>query len=487
VTGWRGVGTATTITLTVVASMALGFSLQQLVAFGLDYLGLPRSQVVQQHDLWLQQQLPGRIAGLSDVVDAIRDPAQRQAIIAAAQRPRIQIRLLDAPIPNLTSGVQPSAEALRRQIETILMIPRPVIVSERYGPPDKQTAPAAKGDAGSVFIETALSDGHWLLLRSFLPPPPSVDAVAIKFSRASFATWLALSFLLGIVLSMLAARRLVKPLSELAIAVERIGGAGDAPLAPLRGPREVQGTIEAFNRMQDRLRRFNMDRMRMIAAMSHDLRTPLTRLRLRAELVDNPDHQQKMLRDLDMMGEMIESVLALARDDTKREPRSLVDVSALVEGICEDASDAGEPVTFSGPRGVTISCRPTALRRAISNIVDNAVKYGRSAAVSLSSESERVVITVDDEGPGIPPSERKKVFEPFYRIDASRDPDTGGVGLGLFVTRSIVWEHGGEISLASRMGGGLSVRLELPVGSRPISLSQAEIMSNGDAGRPDSG
>jgi signal transduction histidine kinase len=143
-----------------------------------------------------------------------------------------------------------------------------------------------------------------------------------------------------------------------------------------------------------------------------------------------------MLRDLDMMGDMIESVLALSRDDANREPRSLVDLTALVEGICEDASDAGEPVTFSGPRGVTISCRPTALRRAISNLVDNAVKYGGgSAAVSLSPETEHVVIAVEDEGPGIPPSQREKVFEPFYRIDNSRDPDTGGVGLGLSVTR----------------------------------------------------
>ena len=145
--------------------------------------------------------------------------------------------------------------------------------------------------------------------------------------------------------------------------------------------------MRAFNRMQERLRRFNEDRTRMIAAMSHDLRTPLTRLRLRAELVEDHDQQQKMLADLDMMGGMIESVLSFARDDTKHESRSLVDLSALVEGICQDADDAGEPVTFSGPRGVTISCRPTAMRRAISNLVDNAVKYGRSAAVSLDPRS----------------------------------------------------------------------------------------------------
>jgi len=186
-----------------------------------------------------------------------------------------------------------------------------------------------------------------------------------------------------------------------------------------------------------------------------------------------------MLADLDMMRDVIGSILAFARDDTKHEPRSLIDLSALVEGICQDAADAGEPVTFSGPRGVTISGRPTALRRAVSNLVDNALKYGRSAAVSLIPEAERVVITVEDEGPGIPRSEREKVFEPFYRIEYSRNPDTGGVGLGLAVTRSIIWEHGGDITLATRKGGGLSVRLELPAGPGPSSPDQEKIRPNG--------
>jgi signal transduction histidine kinase len=141
----------------------------------------------------------------------------------------------------------------------------------------------------------------------------------------------------------------------------------------------------------------------------------------------------------------------------------------LIEGICRDAADASKPGTFSGLRGVTISGCPTALRRAVSNLVANAVKYGRSAAVSLIPETERVVITVEDEGPGNPRSEHEKVFEPFHRIEGSRNPDTGGVGLGLSVTRSIVWEHGGDIRLATRKGGGLSVRLELPAGPGPSS------------------
>jgi signal transduction histidine kinase len=183
---------------------------------------------------------------------------------------------------------------------------------------------------------------------------------------------------------------------------------------------------------------------------------------MRIEMAEGLEDQQKMLDEVDMMTGMVESILSFARDDAKQEARSLVDLSALVEGICEDAADAGEKVTFSGPRGVTISSRPTAMRRAISNLVDNAVKYGGTAAVTLAPEADRLVILVEDEGPGIPRSEREKVFEPFYRIGSDRDPSTGGVGLGLSVTRSIVWEHGGEITLSSRKGGGLGVRVELP-------------------------
>lgn len=454
--------TTTTIALTVVVAMVLGVSLQQMASSELLYLGQARKQNLQQEDVRVFLRLPGRIAALLEVLDAMPD-AERGPIIAAAQRPQVHIRLLDGPFPHLIDADEPDANMVRARVQAALTAPHPVVVADRYRSVDQGAGIGDRRVENGMLIEAALSDGHWLLFASNLNPPP-VDPVATEFSRAAFAAWLILSALLAVLLSMLAAKRLVKPLSELARAVEQLGGSGDAPPLSPHGPREVQGTMRAFNRMQERLRRFNEDRTRMIAAMSHDLRTPLTRLRLRAESVEDHDQQQKMLAELDMMGKMIESVLSFARDDTKHEPQSLVDLSALVEGICLDAADAGEPVTFSGPRGVTIFCRPTVMRRAISNLVDNAVKYGGSASVNLVPKPERVVVTVEDEGPGIPRTEREKVFEPFYRIESSRNPDTGGVGLGLSVTRSIVWEHGGDIVLASRKGRGLSVRLELPTG-----------------------
>jgi signal transduction histidine kinase len=169
-----------------------------------------------------------------------------------------------------------------------------------------------------------------------------------------------------------------------------------------------------------------------------------------------------MLAELDAMNAMNGSILSFARDDTKGEPRTLVDLDALVEGICEDASDAGATVTYVGARGASLSGRPAALRRAFSNLVENAVKYGGGAEVTLTAEAHRIVVAVEDRGPGIPRGEREKVFEPFYRPERSRSSDTGGVGLGLSVARSIAREHDGDVVLAGRKGGGLSARLELP-------------------------
>ena len=225
----------------------------------------------------------------------------------------------------------------------------------------------------------------------------------------------------------------------------------------------MRTAIRAFNRMQERLRRFVDDRTQMLAAMSHDLKTPLTRLRLRAEFVEDHEQQRKMLADLDEMSAMVESTLAFARDDAQGEPRMLVDLGVLVESVCENASDAGEDVSFSAPRGLDVTCRPTAISRAIANLVDNAVKYGGSAHVDLTREPGRVIIAIDDSGPGIPAEEQQKVFAPFYRLERSRNRDTGGVGLGLAVARTIAREHGGDLALANRAGGGLRARLEIPI------------------------
>jgi signal transduction histidine kinase len=251
----------------------------------------------------------------------------------------------------------------------------------------------------------------------------------------------------AVIVAFWTARRLAGPIREFARAAERLGVDLAAPPLAVRGPQELRTTIQAFNRMQDRLRRFLEDRTQMLAAISHDLRAPLARLRLRAELVADGEQQGKMFDDLEAMNAMIDSTLAFARDDVRQEPRRLVDLAVLVGDVCEDVADTGGKVAYLGPRGIDFPCRPNLVRRAVANLIDNAVKYGAAARVQIDREADRVVIVVNDDGPGIPPQEQERVFAPFYRMEA-RDPGKAGVGLGLSVARTIAREHGGGTGMA---------------------------------------
>jgi signal transduction histidine kinase len=211
------------------------------------------------------------------------------------------------------------------------------------------------------------------------------------------------------------------------------------------------------------LSRFVEDRTRMVAAIGHDLRTPLTRLRLRAEFIDDPEVQRKMLSDLDEMESMINATLAFARDDAAHEPRVATDLADLLQSLCDDRIDAGAAASYAGPPHRTVTCRPVALRRAFANLIDNAINYGTAADVTLTPGPAQVTVTIDDHGPGIPESEWEKVFHPFYRLESSRSRDTGGTGLGLAVARTIIRGHGGDITLSNRSEGGLRVSVVVPV------------------------
>ncbi len=448
-----------TIALTIAIGILLGYAVQQAVSLALPAFGIARQQTVDARFARLFPNMPGRIAALVDVLN--RTPEnQREVMLRAAQRPIFHARLMDGPLPGVVDDPGAEAVLLKQRVQQALSPPpRPVIVARRYRYTEIFDGQETWVENG-VSVEISLADGQWVIFHSTLNLPDPVDPVAERYAHIRLAAWIATSLALAGLVTWVASCRVVRPLSRLAAAAEHLSVSGDAPQIVTRGPREVEQVIEAFNDMQDRLRRFTADRTRMIAALSHDLRTPLTRLKERIETNALPD-QERVLADLDAMNRMIESVLSFARDETRSEPRSLVDLSALVEGLCLDAADAGEPVSFSGPRGVTLLCRPTALRRAFGNL-DNAVKYGKSASVTLTEEPGHVIITVADEGPGIPRYEREKVFEPFYRVDAARDPDQAGVGLGLSVARSILWEHGGEVRLESRATSGLSVIVSLP-------------------------
>jgi signal transduction histidine kinase len=265
-----------------------------------------------------------------------------------------------------------------------------------------------------------------------------------------------------LVLSVWALRRLTAPYAMIASAAERFGRDINASPLPESGPREVRAAAHAFNLMQARLRRFFSDRDQLVAAISHDLRTPATRLRLRAEFVEDPEVRLRMLADLNEIETMTSSVLAFASDSAQPEPRESLDLVSLLESLCDDVPGVSLELPPDTPR-FAYAAQPVGLRRCISNVIDNAVKYGRHARVSLKIDTTVVRIVVDDDGPGIPLEAVDMVFQPFRRLDASRNRDTGGTGLGLTIARSVARAHGGDVTLTNRPEGGLRAEIVLPL------------------------
>jgi len=255
---------------------------------------------------------------------------------------------------------------------------------------------------------------------------------------------------------------LTRPLRALAERADAFGRGTVEPPPPEAGPEEARRLIAAFTRMQERLRRFVADRTRMLAAIGHDLRTPITSLKLRAELLDDAEARSRMLATLDEMERMTEATLAFAREDATAEPSRSVDLAALISSFADDLTEMGKPVTFADAARLPYVCRPTALRRALANLVENAIQYGERARVTLGATSAGPVITIDDDGPGIPEDQIEQAFKPFVRLETSRSRETGGAGLGLAIARSIVLAHGGDLVLSNRPEGGLRAEIRLP-------------------------
>lgn len=275
----------------------------------------------------------------------------------------------------------------------------------------------------------------------------------------------------ALVLSLIAAviaRSIARPMRRLAAAAELLGRGETVQPLPESGPNDIRQTAEAFNRMQARLQRFVEDRTRMLAAIGHDLRTPLTSLRLRAEYVSDPELQEKMLATIREIQTMTEAALAFAREESAVEPTRTVDLCALVESLCDDLAELGHDVTFVDGAKFSYRCRPDALRRAVRNLVENAVRYGERARVRLVRGADSVDIVIEDDGPGIPPGAIEQVFAPFFRLEHSRNRETGGVGLGLSIARTIARHHGGDIAL-SNQAKGLRAVITLPPAADAMS------------------
>lgn len=308
-----------------------------------------------------------------------------------------------------------------------------------------------------MMLAVQLNDQRWLV--SQMAAPDVTPLIAWHT-----ATYVAVGSILVLLVVFWQLRRITRPLSRLAAAANDLGRGKE--VAPLReeGPQDVRDTLIAFNRMNDRLQRFVSDRTRMLAALSHDLRTPMTSMRLRLELMPTSDERDKLLASLDEMQQMSEASLDFVRQSGDVEPTRPVDVTALLDSLCEDLCDLGMPVSFAEADKQVLDVRPVSLKRALRNIIENAVKYGGGAEVSVQRRDNNLVVEVSDQGPGIPEAMLTSVFEPFVRVEESRSRNTGGMGLGLSIARQIIAGHGGEIRLHNRSGGatGLTVEIILP-------------------------
>ena len=265
-----------------------------------------------------------------------------------------------------------------------------------------------------------------------------------------------------VALSLVAVHWAIRPLNALADAADELGRNIHRPPMEESGPVEVVRAARAFNTMQARLTAYLSERTSVLAAMSHDLKTPVTRLRLRAELLGDPQLRLKFTRDLEEMEAMVAATLDFLRGSGSPEAAQPLDMTALLESLQADLSEVGSHVSIKGRPLRPYTGRPAALKRCLRNLVENAVKYGKSAFIEVDDNDDRLQILIRDQGPGIPETELKRVFEPFYRMEGSRSRDTGGTGLGLTIAKSIAELHGGRLTLENRAAGGLDARLSLP-------------------------
>ncbi|HEX5516226.1 MAG TPA: ATP-binding protein [Pseudolabrys sp.] len=387
------------------------------------------------------------------------------------------VQLLDDAPPDLHKRLIATANSSLLHID---VAPEPLLASGAANPPELRDRFARALNKSPADVRLALGGGRWRGGgRGDWHRPPAWASLSVRLASGEWLNAsadpppvprLAPVFLVSFLISAIAVaavgaigvRWASKPLQQLASAAHRLGRGESFDPLPESGPKETREANIAFNRMRERLDRFIRDRTSMLVAVAHDLRTPITSLRLRAEFIEDEEAKAKILETLTEMQAMAEAVLAFARGDAETEPTRPTDVTALTESIVEDAAANGKPVTFDDSPSVTLRCRPFALRRAVSNLIDNATFYGHGASARVESLADEVRIVIDDKGPGIAVNELERVFEPFVRLESSRSRATGGAGLGLAIARTIARGHGGDVRLENRPEGGLKAILTMP-------------------------
>lgn len=398
--------------------------------------------------------LATRIGALYRAV-AMTPEAQRAAVLADLQRPPGLHAELSAQQPH--DELPPAPPGLMRLVRgNINMMPM-------GGPQYRWREVVLLGGPQwhRLVVGLHLPDGMWLNVTVPMEPPR-------PWHSNTFLAAFALMTGVAAALTLWAVRRLTAPVRTLAAAAEALGRDVNAPPLPETGPLEVATAAAAFNTMASRIRRFVQDRTELLTAIGHDLRTPITRMKLRAEFVDDEELRGKMLADLEELEAMVSATLAFGRDASAAEPVVPLDLAELLRTILDEAGDAwpevAERLGYDGPAHLTVRARPLSLKRALANLVANAVSYGGSARVRLLPPANGMVsVAIEDRGPGIPPGELERVFEPFRRGEPSRNRETGGVGLGLPIARNIARAHGGDVTLANRAEGGVVAAMTLPV------------------------
>ncbi|MNO40155.1 Osmolarity sensor protein EnvZ [compost metagenome] len=391
-----------------------------------------------------------KVAAVTRILDAAPEQ-QRASIASAASDPSYSVQWFhrrdEAGVPALVDAeFRKGAPILRA------LLKRPDARVQVYEPADLPAHASQRGYA--LMIE--LSDTSWVLFRA------TARSWGLDELPRNLII-LALMLISSLAVALVATRYLAHPLERFAEGARRFGKDFNAPPIPVVGPYDLRQAILAFNATQAQLKHFLNDRTQMLAAISHDLRAPLTRLRLRAEFIEDAELQAKLFKDVDEMQAMVDAALAFFRDDARLEQTTAFDLGELLQTVVDDFKDAHVDVAFDRPRRCVYVGRPVGIKRVLVNLIDNAAKYGREPVLEMDVTTEMIEIRVLDRGPGIPPALHEQVFAPFYRIEGSRNKHTGGVGLGLPAVRAIVLEQGGSVTLSNRPGGGLEVRVTLAV------------------------
>jgi signal transduction histidine kinase len=423
-----------------------------------------------------------RIADLANLLDSMA-PVERQKVAAVFDGPPLSI-LLDAPPLAAKTNAEGSdlpltmfATMLRfglgdgmpvTVVRSAKETPSPIRSRGRTRPPipmmgypmmehpmmGDHDSPRFRPGGANFVVQVGLRDGSRVTFDSYLSPEAADVPLRIALTLLA-------SLVTVIGLSLVAVRWVTVPLRSLATAADKLGqDINRAPL-PESGPLEVRQAARAFNTMQQRLAGFIADRTRLFTAMSHDLKTPITRLRLRAELLDDEAMRARFIKDLEEMEAMVTQTLDYMRDATVREPVQSIDVAALLESLQSDYAESGGNVEIRGSAAGPYAGRPLALRRCLTNLLDNALRYGKRATVVIDDGPSVLALRIQDEGPGLPDDQLERAFEPFFRGESSRSRDTGGTGLGLGIARNIARAHDGDLVLRNRPEGGLEATLTL--------------------------